>query len=216
MKTCARCKTRKALTDFNRCRRNPDGLQYPCRQCQRIATANSRKKQDPARVASVKQIWYTKNREVSIERAKLYREAHPEWAKEMSKRHSPTWRKRYPEKAKLLAMKQATQRRFRKHGLTQQQYDAMLDHQDHVCAACKEIPVTSSVRPGTNAYDNFVIDHDHATGKVRGLVCTNCNVALGMIRDNPDTARKLADYLEANSPMNSGLEVPPDNTSLSI
>lgn len=40
------------------------------------------------------------------------------------------------------------------------------------------------------------IDHDHATGKIRGLLCQGCNKALAGLKDNPETARKAALYLE--------------------
>lgn len=42
------------------------------------------------------------------------------------------------------------------------------------------------------------IDHDHATGKIRGLLCQGCNTALGYVKDNPLILRALALYLEAN------------------
>lgn len=42
----------------------------------------------------------------------------------------------------------------------------------------------------------FCIDHDHETGKVRGLLCDYCNKALGMAQDSPEILRKLARYLD--------------------
>src|ERR1035437_4505507 len=38
-------------------------------------------------------------------------------------------------------------------------------------------------------------DHDHASGRIRGLLCSPCNLAVGHLRDNPDTAAKLSEYL---------------------
>ena len=43
------------------------------------------------------------------------------------------------------------------------------------------------------------IDHDHATGAVRGVLCEGCNHALGNAKDNPALLRSLADYLEARA-----------------
>jgi hypothetical protein len=40
------------------------------------------------------------------------------------------------------------------------------------------------------------VDHDHKTGKVRGILCHKCNIALGLIGDDPARARALANYLE--------------------
>ena len=200
VKYCYKCEETKLLVLFSKAKGNKDGHHGYCKECERAQ----------------KQIWYQANREISITRSKEYRANNPEWAKEADAKHHAryNWRERNPEKAKALGRKQAQNRRFRKHGLTKEEYDKILKSQGYVCAACDNPPVTSSVRPGANKYDDFVIDHDHVTGKVRGLVCTNCNVALGMIRDNPETARKLAAYLEANySPMNCGLEVQTDVNS---
>jgi hypothetical protein len=42
----------------------------------------------------------------------------------------------------------------------------------------------------------MVIDHDHATGKARGMICNSCNAALGLIGDDPETLMRLAAYLK--------------------
>lgn len=87
-----------------------------------------------------------------------------------------------------------------KYNLSMKEYDAMLADQGGVCAICK----TDS--PGgrhNNKY--FHIDHDHACcfdkvtcGKcICGLLCANCNTAIGLLGDDPDRVRAAAQYLEA-------------------
>lgn len=74
----------------------------------------------------------------------------------------------------------------RKYGVTTEQYIALHVTQNGKCKAC-----------GTAPKRALCLDHDHATGKPRGLLCHNCNVALGLLRDDPARLRALADYLEA-------------------
>lgn len=65
------------------------------------------------------------------------------------------------------------------YGITLQQYDAMLEAQDGVCAICLA-PETRSVY---GELPRLVVDHNHATGRVRGLLCASCNGRLGAIDD---------------------------------
>lgn len=60
----------------------------------------------------------------------------------------------------------------------------MLDEQNGVCAICKFKPKTV-----------FHVDHCHSTGKVRGLLCINCNMALGLLKDNKMFLSQAIDYL---------------------
>ena len=64
-------------------------------------------------------------------------------------------------------------RTCKKHGITLEEYDALLEKQGGHCGMC---PATTS---GHNMTDDFCIDHDHITGKVRGLLCSSCNLLLG-------------------------------------
>jgi hypothetical protein len=75
----------------------------------------------------------------------------------------------------------AHEARVRKvYGLAAGEYQAMLDAQDGVCAICGKHPVTI----------RLAVDHDHQTGRVRGLLCRRCNRALGLWE--ADEARMLA------------------------
>ncbi len=76
----------------------------------------------------------------------------------------------------------------RKFGITVEDYERMLAAQAGRCAIC------NSTEPGGRGV--FHVDHDHATGTVRGLLCTNCNAGLGQFKDDPALLRAAANYLE--------------------
>lgn len=76
----------------------------------------------------------------------------------------------------------------RKHGISHVEYDRMLDLQGGVCAICK------SNKSGSR-WESFNIDHDHETGQIRGLLCSSCNMGLGMFRDRADLLIEAAKYL---------------------
>ena len=81
-----------------------------------------------------------------------------------------------------------------RYGITEEQYEDMLLKQNNLCASCEE-PETC-VDPRTKVARRLSVDHNHETKKVRGLLCHDCNRAEGILRGNPDKARKLADYME--------------------
>lgn len=74
-------------------------------------------------------------------------------------------------------------------GITVEQYDAMLEEQGHVCAICKQ-PERSK------RYVRLCVDHCHATGGNRGLLCNRCNRGVGLFGDSPENLRSAARYLE--------------------
>lgn len=83
--------------------------------------------------------------------------------------------------------KRAAKRRraqLRKYGLTPYQYRELLNAFDHQCAVCGSSDRTLHV------------DHCHDTNRVRGILCAQCNQALGLAGDDPELLRQLADYLE--------------------
>lgn len=76
----------------------------------------------------------------------------------------------------------------RKYGLSIQQYNEMFEEQNGLCAIC-------SYKFGQKQGDCYV-DHCHTTKIVRGLLCQNCNSAIGYARDNPDILIKASKYVE--------------------
>lgn len=88
-------------------------------------------------------------------------------------------------------------KKLRRYGLTIEQYEAMFAAQGGVCAICR-LPERNRQphRKDGKWVDPLAIDHDHATGKVRGLLCMLCNTAIGKFGDDPVMLRQAADYLE--------------------
>lgn len=80
-------------------------------------------------------------------------------------------------------------------GITLAQYHEMSAAQGHVCAICNK-PETATRNGKPLALH---VDHDHKTGNVRSLLCSNCNVALGMFCDDPDVMRNAIVYLVKHS-----------------
>lgn len=85
---------------------------------------------------------------------------------------------------------QNVRNRRRQYGLSPSDFAALIRLQDGRCAICRR-PLDGS-RKAMNPH----VDHDHAAGRVRGLLCNSCNRALGFMRDDPAALRRAADYLE--------------------
>lgn len=78
------------------------------------------------------------------------------------------------------------------YDLTPEDYEKMLVAQNGVCWICWSPP------PGSHRY--LVVDHDHETGAIRGLLCSNCNTAIGMFRHDVHLLAKAIDYLATVKP----------------
>lgn len=83
----------------------------------------------------------------------------------------------------------ARNKSLEKYGISHQEYLYILTAQDGVCATC------GTDNPGSNL-KHFCIDHDHVTKEVRGLLCTTCNTALGLVSDNMETLGKMLLYIK--------------------
>jgi Autographiviridae endonuclease VII len=78
--------------------------------------------------------------------------------------------------------------RYKAFGVCNVKYAEMLELQNGVCAIC-ECKLESS------RYTKLTVDHDHKTGKVRGLLCTACNTAIGLLKDSQVRLRSAIIYL---------------------
>lgn len=83
-----------------------------------------------------------------------------------------------------------------KYGITLEDYESLLKKQDYSCAICGTKENTALY--GHNETLNFSVDHCHSTGRVRGLLCNQCNRGLGMLGDTEESLRKALAYLETH------------------
>lgn len=77
-------------------------------------------------------------------------------------------------------------------GITSADYDEMFKAQGGVCKICKQPETT--VRSGK--IQSLSVDHNHTTGKIRGLLCNSCNRALGKFKDSKENLLNAIKYLE--------------------
>lgn len=134
--------------------------------------------------------YYLAHREEQLAKQKAFRLANPELNRLRCKTYHDTHRDeiRAKQRAHHAAHKEVrkVEYRVRLYGLTQEAYDALFASQGKRCAICK-----------TDKFNGVgpCVDHDHLTGKVRGILCVSCNSILGHAKDNVFALKAAIDYL---------------------
>lgn len=83
----------------------------------------------------------------------------------------------------------------KQYGITGEDYLKMLEEQEGRCYLCGQ-EETTKIKGKAGQTRRLSVDHCHAKGHVRALLCGKCNTGLGYFRDDPQLLRKAADYLE--------------------
>lgn len=78
--------------------------------------------------------------------------------------------------------------------ITADDYDKLFLEQKQQCIICLRDPISNPESLRHNRY--YPIDHDHKTGEIRGILCHDCNVALGLLADSVDRITRLVLYLK--------------------
>ncbi len=225
-KICKVCQGKKPLGDFPGRYDGTGRLRNECRECDnaskreryaetkggRLEAKKTLRESDPKRCIKCGEIkpldqFGVHNREKGQHR-NMCRDCSSAWLKEYNK--SPEGQKvrgdyreqnkekmevyqelyrNDPEKQKLAKEYHRKYDLMKQFGLTPDDYDEILNKQNGRCAVCKSDRFDSKRK-------TLAVDHDHVTGKVRGLFCRRCNQAIGAFEDNPDLLRKAATYLE--------------------
>ena len=115
------------------------------------------------------------------ETARLWKENNKERVREINRLSAKRRREENPERHKEI------KRRYhlkKKYGITPEDYDLMVRSRGGKCDICRMVSV-------------LVIDHDHLTGIIRGLLCSSCNAALGIFNDDINVLTEAIEYLQA-------------------
>lgn len=157
---------------------NPEQVREKTRkEAKKRREQNPEREREKARINQAK--WRAANPEHYREYVRQWRAKNPEYEAEARKK----WKEKNPERYKHLHL-------MKKHGISFETYQAMLEQQKGLCAACLE-PFSEE--------DNPYVDHCHKTQVIRGLVHMMCNTGLGHAKDNPEKLRRWADYLERST-----------------
>lgn len=178
-KVCSRCKESKSTTDFYNSKHEKDGKHHSCKECARRSSRES---------------WYKANqpsKDKRLTRRKKWLAANPEKVKELN-------RKRYADP--VIRLKHKDSRLKYRYNITLEQYNKMYEDQKGVCQICNEPETYLDQFKNPKA---LAVDHDHSCcpeetscGEcVRGLICQNCNLLLGVAKDNISLLLNSAAYL---------------------
>ncbi len=173
-KFCTQCNTHQPVSNFHKQAKAKDGLQFRCKDCDK-AFHHAR---------------YLKDKEKISEQTKKWKEEN----KEKAYIQGMEWRKNNVEKVKEY---QRTSNLRKNFGIEIEEYEALLSEQNGVCAICSQ-PETY-IHKATGKPARLAVDHCHASGSVRKLLCKACNNGLGLFRDNPELLIKAADYLKEHN-----------------
>lgn len=159
----------QVLNEFTKDSRNSDGLQSQCKTC-KYASNKKWESANPEKILA-----YNK----SAERIARHKETTYAWRARNKDKYNAYMRQKnkeaYPEA------------RFQRYGVTKEWYEKTLEEQNHSCAICK--------KPNQSTKRSLAVDHEHSSGKIRGIVCYNCNRALHAF-DNVDLYALIMEYLK--------------------
>jgi hypothetical protein len=170
-KRCQVCGKRRSLNLFYKNAETKDGLLSLCTSCHKNRGDQWRKK-NSEQVRKYRR-WYMRR-----------------WRSKNKKQHLSYIRNYYEKNKRKIAKQQRTSRLKRAFGLSLAAYRSLYKKQKGKCAICG--------KRGSGKRKRLFVDHDHRTGKVRGLLCNKHNRGLGHFNDDPLLLLKAAHYLKGS------------------
>jgi len=191
-KQCKTCLDFKSLDEFAKCKECKDGVRGDCKKCHSKKSVLYQQENADKRAIYNKK-WHLQNKDKVKKSQDAYKDiknkacrekyANDENVRNAAKKQAKEWQENNPLMRKSQRLKQ--------YGITLEQYNLMLEDSNHSCRIC--------------GYSNMddkkmfpVIDHCHNSLKVRGILCSNCNLALGKFKDDTLLLENAIYYLKEN------------------
>ena len=176
IKQCKECKQEKSTSEFHAKENGKFGVRTVCKQCISAAGISNERKE------YLKE-YYKNNKEKYKYNSEKERNRDPVKAKARYKR--------YYNKTKDTSNKKRLERIYK---LDPGQWDMMHKEQEGKCYLCRK--EESAIEKKTGNIIRLAVDHCHATGKVRGLACKKCNMAIGLLNDDIELIEHIAKTLK--------------------
>jgi hypothetical protein len=203
-KVCSKCGEEKDVSEFSIRKNRKEGLQSTCKLCDKeYRLKNIEKRKEIAKKYRLKNIEENKKKDImdSVNDKKFCTgckqdKYFTEFYKDKSRKNGLRDRCKSCDKkrSKLYAFNNYQIGRNahlkRTYNITIKQYHQIYKDQNGYCAICGNTKGNNKV---------FHVDHDHLTGKVRGLLCNKCNKSLGGFQDSPEILQKAIDYLNKHN-----------------
>lgn len=179
MKICTTCKQEKAETEYYLNKGNKGKLQSQCKKCIIKKTAiyhNTEKGKLISSLAKKKYAQKPENKEKARLRMVKYRESNREHYRKLSREYG---KKPHVKRMQInCALK-------RKYGITIDDKEQMWLNQNKKCKICESLLV----------FEDSMVDHNHRTGEVRGILCNACNACIGYAKENTQILSNAINYL---------------------
>lgn len=168
--TCKSCHQTKPLDEFYLRQKNPPLYKTRCKECVNAYQKTYQKT--------------PQGRELQRQRCAEWRVKNLDLARKLSREGNRKARKEDPRRFKSYELKSH-------YGISLEEYEALLAKQNGKCAIC------GATEP--RGAGMFHVDHCHNSSKIRGLLCSECNMGIGKLKDDPERVLRAASYLAEGS-----------------
>ena len=169
-KKCTKCAETKPITQYNKCKGARRAYCKSCHAAESIKWHRSNADKRRAHTIAYQRNWRANNKEKT---------------KEYGRR---SYKKLTPEQKKQKAHKSRMRSLQRKYGISAENWQMLYERQGGLCALCRV--------PGrTGRHGILSVDHCHETGRIRGLLCTPCNSAIGILGESRERIARVLAYV---------------------